>query len=63
MFVAQSSAARFDGLDLVSTAQPAESGGFKGDGKLTVWRRGGSPASLSDVEWLCSESCGPGRGG
>ena len=36
-------------LDLVSTAQPSESDGFKGDGKQPGWRRGGSPASPSDV--------------
>ena len=50
-------------LDLVSTAQPSESDGFKGDGEQPGWRRGGSPASPSDVEWLCSESGGPVSGG
>ena len=50
-------------LDLVSTAQPSESDGFKGDGEQPGWRRGGSPASPSDVEWLCSESGGPASGG
>ena len=50
-------------LDLVSTAQPSESDGFKGDGEQPDWRRGGSPAAPSDVEWLCSESGGPASGG
>jgi hypothetical protein len=50
-------------LKLVSTTQPSESDSFKGDGEQPDWRRGGSPASPSDVEWLCSESGGPASGG
>ena len=46
-------------LKLISTTQPSESDGFKGDGEQPGWRRGGSPASPSDVEWLCSDARGP----
>jgi endonuclease/exonuclease/phosphatase family metal-dependent hydrolase len=42
-----------------SEAQPTISNGFVGDGKGSEsWRRGGSPARPTFIEWLCSEADG-----
>ena len=42
-----------------SGEQPSAADGYRGDGIKPGWRRGGSPANPTDVQWLCSESGGP----
>ena len=44
-----------------SMEQPSEADAYRGDGIKPGWRRGGSPANPTDIQWLCSESGGPTR--
>ena len=42
-----------------SMERPSAADDFRGDGTEPGWRRGGSPADPTDIQWLCSKSGGP----